>query len=120
VREYDQAVSRFDIHHGISRVVEFVTACNTYIEMTAPWKMAKERDRADALDHTLYGLAEALRIIASLISPILPKASREIFYQLNSPPALRLAEASWGGLPAGHRLGKPVPVFPRIEERPSD
>jgi len=27
----------------------------------------------------------------------------------------RLADAVWGDLPDGHVLGKPVPLFPRIE-----
>jgi len=30
----------------------------------------------------------------------------------------RLSEATWGGLPDGHVLGKPVPLFPRIEVAP--
>jgi methionyl-tRNA synthetase len=116
VREFDRAMSNFEVNIAIARLGEFVTVCNTYIEMTAPWKLAKDAEHADQLDHTLFALAEALRIIATLISPILPKASREIFYQLNwdrTPP--QLAETQWGGLPQRHRLGKPVPVFPRIE-----
>src|SRR5438045_4517227 len=90
VREYNRAMGTFDIHSAIARCGEFVTACNTYIEMTAPWKLAKDPSRADTLDHTLFALAEALRIIATLISPVLPKSSREIFYQLNCPPAARI------------------------------
>ena len=31
----------------------------------------------------------------------------------------RLADAVWGGLPDGHVLGKPVPLFPRIEIPPA-
>ena len=62
-------------------------------------------------------LAEALRVIATLVSPVLPKSSREIFYQLNHQPSSTLADAAWGGLPQQHKLGKPVPVFPRIEEQ---
>jgi len=27
----------------------------------------------------------------------------------------RLEDAKWGGLPDGHVVGKPVPLFPRIE-----
>jgi hypothetical protein len=27
----------------------------------------------------------------------------------------RLDDAKWGGLPDGHVVGKPVPLFPRIE-----
>ena len=115
VREVDRTISAFEIHAAIGHIGEFVTACNTYIEMTAPWKLAKEPERADTLDHTLYALAEALRIVATLIGPVLPKASREIFYQLNYPPVTQLTATQWGGLPQKHRLGKPVPVFPRIE-----
>jgi methionyl-tRNA synthetase len=115
VRDYSRAMDSFEVQAAIARCGEFVTACNTYIEMTAPWKLAKDPSRADTLDHTLFALAESLRIIATLISPVLPKSSREIFYQLNTSPATRLAEAEWGGLPSPHHLGKPVPVFPRIE-----
>jgi methionyl-tRNA synthetase len=96
-------------------VGEFVTACNSYIEMAAPWKLAKDSTRAEALDHALFVLAEALRVIAILISPVLPKASREILYQLNLKNEYTLAGATWGALPEKHQLGKPTPLFPRIE-----
>jgi methionyl-tRNA synthetase len=56
-----------------------------------------------------------LRIIAVLISAILPGASREIFYQLNYDGGYSLDNAQWGGLPDQHRLGKPKPLFPRID-----
>ena len=115
VREFDRAMTGFEIHSALERVDEFITACNTYIEMTAPWKLAKDPERADTLDHTLYALAEALRVVATLILPVLPKAAREIFYQLNHQPSENISEANWGGLPQQHRLGKPVPLFPLIE-----
>jgi methionyl-tRNA synthetase len=115
LRDYDRAMSGFEIHSALTRVGEFVTTCNTYIEMTAPWKMAKEPERGDALDHTLWALAEALRVIAVLISPVLPNAAGQIFYQLNWSRNYTLANAAWGGLPNEHRLGKPAPLFPRIE-----
>jgi methionyl-tRNA synthetase len=115
VREFDRAMSAFEIQSAVERLSEFVTACNTYIEMAAPWKLAKNPEHADTLDHTLFALAEALRIIAILISPILPKAAGEIFYQLNQEPSANISATTWGGLPKQHRLGKPVPLFPRIE-----
>jgi methionyl-tRNA synthetase len=115
VQQYDAAMSRFELHAAINRVVEFTTTCNTYIEMSVPWKLAKDPDRSDALDHVLFVLAESLRILAILISAILPTAAREIFYQLNIQEGHQLSDATWGGLPDKHRLGKPVPLFPRIE-----
>ncbi|MFL6514801.1 MAG: methionine--tRNA ligase [Chthoniobacterales bacterium] len=119
LREFEAAFASFHVQSAISHLGDFVTACNSYIEMTAPWKLAKDPERADALDHTLYALAESLRIAASLILPILPKSARDIFYQLNHEPVSRLSDTAWGGLPSPHRLGKPVPVFPRIEEAKS-
>jgi methionyl-tRNA synthetase len=125
---------------------------NGLVEVAAPWTLAKKEKAGDAqaraeLDAVLYHLAESLRIIAILISPVLPGAAHGIFDQLNwkmdlspggarsvVPPSgsnagademghdracpsnrFRLADAVWGGLPDGHVLGKPVPLFPRIE-----
>jgi methionyl-tRNA synthetase len=115
LREYERAMSRFEVHSAISRLVEFATTCNTYIEMSAPWKLAKDPGRSEALDHVLFVLAESLRIIGVLISVVLPAAAREIFYQLNVPSQYKLSDSQWGGLPDTHRLGKPKPLFPRIE-----
>jgi methionyl-tRNA synthetase len=115
LREYDRAFGRFEVHAAISRLMEFTTACNTYIEISAPWKLAKDPERFEALDHVLFVLAESLRIIGVLICAILPTAAREICYQLNLGSEYKLSDASWGGLPDKHRLGKPTLLFPRFE-----
>ena len=115
LRRYEAAMAAGQVSVAIAAIAEFVTACNTYVEMTGPWKLAKEPERAETLDHVLFSLAEALRVLAILISPILPKASREILYQLNDKAGATLARASWGGLSDEHHLGKPEPLFPRFE-----
>ena len=78
--------------------------------------------QAERLDAVLYYITESLRIIAILISPVLPEAAHGIFDQLNWKMELSgkeerfsLADAEWGKLPDGHVVGKPVPLFPRIE-----
>jgi methionyl-tRNA synthetase len=115
LRDYEKAFERFEIHVAISRLMEFATACNTYIEMSAPWKLSKDPGRSKALDHVLFVLAESLRIVGVLLSPILPVASHGIFYQLNVHDEHQISDANWGVLPERHRLGKPVPLFPRLE-----
>jgi len=102
---------------AISETAAFVAKCNQLVEFSAPWKLAKASEpiAADRLDAVLYALAESLRIIAILISPVLPKAAAGIFAQLNWTGPTTLAAAQWGGLPDGHVLGKPTPLFPRIE-----
>jgi methionyl-tRNA synthetase len=100
---------------------------NGLIELSAPWKLAKaEKDGVDGakrnLNYVLYNLLERIRIIAILISPVLPKAAHGIFDQLNWKMELSgkeerfsLADAEWGRFPDGHVVGKPVPLFPRID-----
>lgn len=143
------------ISAAMVEVWQLVADSNGFVESSAPWKLAKDPAQAEKLDAVLYHLAESLRIIAILLSPVLPKAAHGIFDQLNwkmelSPKAshpegcaparatspgsdasskedgeragarpsearFRLADAAWGGLPDGHQLGAPTPLFPRIE-----
>jgi methionyl-tRNA synthetase len=105
-------------HHAL--IVSF--HANRLVEVAAPWKLATEKSEQELLDSVLYYLAESLRIIAILISPVLPKAAHGIFDQLNWKMELSgkegrfsIADAEWRGLPDGHVVGKPVPLFPRIE-----
>ncbi len=118
-------VGHFDawqINEAINQLGAFVTVCNQFIETKRPFTLAKDPANADELDAVLYTLAESLRIIAILISPILPKAAAGIIEQLDPdgklPREFKLSDAVWGGLQDGHQLGKPVPLFPRIETAP--
>ena len=119
---YQLRFQEFEVHAVLAQVCELATLCNTFIEEKAPWKLAKDEALRAELDTVLYHLAESLRIIAILISPVLPNAAHGIFDQLQwkldeagSDLRFKLSDAAWGGLPDGHQLGKPVPLFPRIE-----
>jgi len=120
VTKWQAAMDSFAIHSALEAVWNFVARCNAYVEESAPWKMAKDEALAQELDGVLYRLSESLRIIAILISPVLPEASRQILLQLNVTGEVTLKDAAWGGLPDGHQLGEPVPVFPRIEAPAAD
>jgi methionyl-tRNA synthetase len=117
--------SRFeelDLSFAFNIALEIAVNGNMTVERTKPWELVKQNDKAPVLDAALYTFADSLRIIAILISPVLPRAAHGIFDQLNWKMELRgkeerfsLANAEWGKLPDGHVVGKPVPLFPRIE-----
>jgi len=125
--EIESELRKFEISTVLGVTMLLPQSANGLIEATAPWKLAKDETRGIAsakrnLDYVLYNLAERLRIIAILISPVLPQAAHGIFDQLNWKMELSgkeerfsLADAEWGKLPDGHVVGKPVPLFPRIE-----
>jgi len=119
---YTNEFADFRPSNALSAPLARALACNALVEISAPWNLAKDRQQEKLLDAVLYHLAESLRIIAILISPVLPKSAHGIFDQLNWKMELSgkeerfsLAGVEWGRLPDGHVVGKPVPLFPRIE-----
>jgi methionyl-tRNA synthetase len=121
-RVYETAFCRHSVDSALGQVLVAATHCNILVEHSAPWKKAKDKTEKKYVGGVLHDLAESLRIIAILVWPVLPKAAHGIFDQLNWKMELsgkeerfRLEDATWGGLPDGHVVGKPVPLFPRIE-----
>jgi methionyl-tRNA synthetase len=122
IEEYCEALSSCEIAGAAAATITLSTFCNIFIERYEPWKLSKNDSKRHILDGVLYQLSESLRIIAILISPVLPKAAHGILDQLNWKMELSgkeerfsLTDAKWGKLPDGHIVGKPVPLFPRIE-----
>jgi methionyl-tRNA synthetase len=122
VNAYSREFEEFDVQSAVEVTLQVVASCNRLVERTSPWVLVKRAGAARILGAILYGFVESLRMIAILISPVLPRAAHEIFDQLNWKMELSgkeerfsLADAEWGGLPDGHVVGKPVPLFPRIE-----
>jgi methionyl-tRNA synthetase len=112
-----EARKNYESHHLQAALVSIwglVDRANQYVEQTAPFKLAKLDDQADRLNEVLYNLAEACRILAVLLWPVVPETAGKIFGQLgidDSPANFSLAK--WGGLAKGHTCNKPTPLFPR-------
>ncbi len=121
--KFRDSMNSADCSQALREIHVFATSCDMFIESAKPWLIAKEQNKSAYLSEVLYQVMESLRIIAILISPVLPKAAHGIFDQLNWKMELSgkgerfsLADAEWGRLPDGHVVGKPVPLFPRIEQ----
>jgi methionyl-tRNA synthetase len=107
-----------DFSNAFGAVWELIRATNAYIEDRQPWALNKAGDTAQTAA-VLGDCLEALRIVALLASPLIPRAAAELWHRLGlpgSPADARLPEAAaWGQLPAGSSLVKGSPLFPRIE-----
>jgi len=88
---------------------------NKYIVEREPWKLAKDVTNTDVLNQTLYRGADALRVIAALVDPVMPDAAGRIRRMLGvtSEPWTTLRA---GTLAPGTKLGDVEPLFPRIEK----
>ncbi len=107
----------YELQAALQSIWSLVNRANQYVDQTAPFKLAKDPAQAARLDEVLYNLAETSRVLAVLLLPFLPSTSAKIFAQLGlGAPPTRLDAAAWGGLPAGHAITGPVPLFPRKDQ----
>jgi methionyl-tRNA synthetase len=121
----DRAIGDLDFSTGIAAVKEFVDRVNGYVTEQEPWVLAKDESDAARLDVVLYTICEALRAIAVLYHPLMPKAMASLWQQLGAEPQLGpIGEqpigdvARWGQLPRGAAVAKGESLFPRLEETP--
>ena len=119
VRRVDELMLRVALSQAIGAVWEIVGRANQYLVEKQPWRMAKDEARREELGSVLYAAAETLRVLAVLISPIMPSAAERLWQQLGIPEPLssvRLPEAgSWGGLRPGTVTKRAGSLFPRLD-----
>lgn len=114
---FRDGMNGWKINDALKAVWTFVRSLNKYIDVTAPWLLAKDKAKAPVLDAVLYHLCEGLRITALMAEPVIPIAAEKIWNQLGLSDfkSALLDDAVWGGLPDGIQTKKGDPIFPRIE-----
>jgi methionyl-tRNA synthetase len=106
-------------------ILTLIRASNKFIDEQAPWSLYKKGDLS-AVGKVLYTVLESVRLAAYLLSPIIPSISTDIYQQLGfsidfnektfiNDSVTYDTHASWGTLRAHQSLGKPKPVFIRLE-----
>ena len=114
---YKAAMDKYAINDALKVVWNYIGAANKYIDETTPWILAKDPAQGQRLEAVMYNLADAVRNIAILISPVMPFSAPKLFEQLGLavPEQMLLSDVAWGNLPDGTKVQKGQPVFPRIE-----
>ena len=96
------------VNEAIEIILQFVRSINKYIETKAPWKLAKEEP--EIAGKVLFTAAEALRVSAILLSPIMPNRTQTVLETLGATES----GLDWGGLTSGIKVKLHDPLFPRI------
>ncbi|MBE7011776.1 MAG: methionine--tRNA ligase [Ruminococcaceae bacterium] len=99
---------------ALGEIIGIANRANKYIDETMPWALAKDESKRDVLGKVMYNLAEAIRFIASLISPFMPETGEKIAKQL-SFDNLEFDSLTFGNLKAETKIGEATPLFARID-----
>ena len=114
----EKAMNDCHPHIALSEIFKLVSLCNKYIDVTAPWVLAKDEAKKQRLGTVLYNLAEALRFIGIAIQPFMPSTAPKLFAQLGVEEGDKTTFASmdkFGVLPVGTAVEKGEALFPRID-----
>jgi methionyl-tRNA synthetase len=114
-------MNAYALHEGVAAAFSLVDAANEYIAENEPWALAKDPARSATLDRVLYDVAEAVRVAAILLLPVMPASASEILRRVGekTPPAdIRFEDAAWRA--HGEKIVTAgAPLWPRLETRES-
>ena len=86
---FEKNMKDMQLSATIKKVWAFISRANKYIDETTPWALAKDPAKKQELANVMYNLAVKDVQIEDI--------------------------ESWGGVPAGLKVGEPEQLFPRIE-----
>ena len=109
-----ERIERQGFHEALEEIWKVIRAANAYIDRQAPWALRKT-DPA-RMGTVLRVLADALRVVATLLQPFMPGSMARMLDQLGVPPEARSFAALAAPLEAGTPLPPPEGVFPRFVE----
>jgi methionyl-tRNA synthetase len=114
---YEAGMNAFALEGGVAAAFRLIDAANEFIASNEPWVLARDAAQADRLSQVLFDVAEAVRIAAVLLLPVIPNSAAEILRRVGeTKPAadIRLADAAWRS--GGERtIHKGDSLWPRIE-----
>jgi methionyl-tRNA synthetase len=81
---YRESMNALAIHEAVAWVFRLIDATNLHIAETTPWTLARDPANAGRVMQVLFDCAEAIRLAAVLLSPVMPASSREILRRVGA------------------------------------
>jgi len=105
------------INDTVNAILNVISLANKYIDLTEPWKLAKDPSKKDKLDTVLYYLTETIRICTTLLQAFLIDTPAKIFEKFNTDKALQTFESikKFSLKNYGKSINKGENLFPRLD-----
>lgn len=113
----ETAMQALDFRGYLEGVWELLAAGNKFIDEREPWTLHKQ-GKTDELQAVLYDTVDLIRIVAGLVSPVMPQTAQEIARQLGLEDGH--GAGAWddcvaGRFPPGTKIKRGAPIFPRVD-----
>jgi methionyl-tRNA synthetase len=112
--EIETAWNEWRTSAGVEQVMSLVSATNEELERRQPWKRAREAGAEAEVADALLDAAEAVRLAACLLWPLVPELAARILASLGRPETPSAEDLAWGVL-GGGEISVGPPLYARIE-----
>ncbi|MCP4684863.1 MAG: methionine--tRNA ligase [bacterium] len=111
-------IKKFRLSHAINDAIGLVRASNKFFNDTAPWKLAKA-GKTEELGGILYACCEVIRIVATLLYPVMPRKMAEIraVFGLDDSTLTLDHARKFFELPQGTPVKIDEAIFPRFDAK---
>ncbi|MEM6397475.1 MAG: methionine--tRNA ligase [Bacteroidota bacterium] len=128
VSDIQSNIELFRFKDAATSFVELATWGNVYFQESAPWALAKENPEDPKITEILEVCIQTTAALSITASPFIPFTADRLRHILNLPGLKRgdwqeLTDKLAAGeqlVPAGHTVGEPVVLFPKIADRKDD
>ncbi len=121
IKAYKEAMDNNEFHKGLIAIWDFISILNKYVDTTVPWVVAKDENRQNELATIIYNLMESLRVISSLIYPVMPQTSikmqQALGIKISDEREFKTVKEilPWYQTVIGTKIEKTPTLFPRVE-----
>lgn len=114
---YLDNMEKIRLRDGIRNILSISRLGNQHLQANTPWVLVKGEPQERARAGSVLSLAANIACLLSvMLQPYMPATSQTIQAQLNAPKTCNvLTESFVCYLPPGHQIGKPNPLFQKME-----
>ncbi len=116
VEEYMDSLK---IDQAVASILQIAIHANKYIDVNAPWILAKDEANKSRLNEVLYNLVESIRIMAVLLKPFMVETPGKIFKQIGATEDIQVWDSAkvFGLSTEGSVCKKIENIFMRIDSK---
>ncbi|KAM7459617.1 hypothetical protein LguiA_036611 [Lonicera macranthoides] len=124
VEDYIGYMEKVKLKSGLKTAMTISGEGNAYLQESQFWKLYKEDQPSCSI--VMKTSAGLVYLLACLLEPFMPSFSLEVLKQLNLPETqaslseengdIERSKRPWEFLPAGHKIGTPVPLFKELKD----
>ncbi|KAF3331025.1 putative methionine--tRNA ligase isoform X2 [Carex littledalei] len=129
VEQYIDAMEKVKLKQGLKTAMSISSEGNAYLQESQFWKLFKEDPALCAV--VMKTSAGLVYLLACLLEPFMPSFTDEVLKQLNLSRETHLsfsdekgdidkAKRPWEIVPAGHKIGRPEPLFKELKNEEVD